>query len=117
MSIAIVGISSVAVAACSIRLFAAASAFAEQHSRLKLLVGPDKICVKPTQCFTSKPDTGNAKVTVSTSEDRVERWMFELWGRLHLRRGARMRVLTIRGSARRISRLPRNGRQSVIFKI
>lgn len=69
MSIAIVRISSVAIAAFSILLFAAASAFAEQHSRLKLLVGPDKICVKPTQCFTSKPDPGNAKVVVTTCED------------------------------------------------
>ena len=68
MSIAIVRISSVAIAAFSILLFAAAPAFAEQHSRLKLLVGPDKICVKPTQCFTSKPDPGNAKV-VTTCED------------------------------------------------
>ncbi|MFL6263505.1 MAG: hypothetical protein ACJ76Y_27750 [Thermoanaerobaculia bacterium] len=50
-------------------LFLGAASHQQNTSKLRLLVGPDQICSKPTQCFTSHPGTGNSKVVVTTCED------------------------------------------------
>jgi len=50
-------------------LFLGAASPQQKASKLRLLVGPDQICSKPTQCFTSQPGTGGSKVVVTTCKD------------------------------------------------
>jgi hypothetical protein len=50
-------------------LFLGAASHQQNTSKLRLLVGPDQICAKPTQCFTSRPGTGSSKAVVTTCED------------------------------------------------
>ena len=60
--------SSITIVTLALSLMWGAPAWAQTKSRLKLLVGPDEICVTPTQCFTSKPDPVS-KAVVTTCKD------------------------------------------------